>query len=78
VNFNPAVVETTDPSGNSDEFIMNYPALMCMPLFTWGYCEAVELALGISELNAITGCEVTRSSSTRDLRFRKYWTRRIS
>lgn len=36
-----------------------------MPLFAGGYCETVELALGIGELNAITGCEVTGSSSTR-------------
>jgi putative RecB family exonuclease len=35
---------------------------MGVPLFAWCNCEAIELALGIGELNAITGGKVTRCS----------------
>ena len=37
---------------------MSDPTLMGMPLFSWSYCEAIELSLGIGKLDSITGLEI--------------------
>lgn len=38
---------------------MSYPTLVGVPLLAWSYCEAVELAFWVGELNTITCFEET-------------------
>ena len=49
---------------------MNDPAFVSVPFLTWGNREAVQLSLGIGELNSITSCEIPRCSSVRLSAFR--------